>query len=347
VLIYWALFGFFAAGAFVTRPVRPGIHSRQPVLVVGAILTALLIGIRYKVGADWDTYDFMFHYAARASLGRVLQLGDPAYEAVNWTVQQLGGAMWVVNLLCGTIFAWGLQRFCRVQPEPWLAFAIAVPYLVIVVAMGYTRQAVALGIIMAGLAAFERGASTIRFAAYIAVAALFHKTAVVAFPLVALANPRNRLLNLLIAVAASIALYDMFLGDAMDQFIKHYIKTGYSSQGAGIRVAMNLVAALAFWIAGRRMQFTQTEWKIWLNFSLASVGFLILLFVLPSSTAVDRMSLYIMPLQIGVLSRVPLAFNSSFAARAAVIAYAASVEFVWLNFAQHANFWVPYQVFPF
>jgi hypothetical protein len=347
VLIYWALFGFFAAGALAARPIRPGVQVRQPYLIVGAILTALLIGFRYKVGADWLTYDFMFDYAARASLGRVVQLGDPAYEIVNWTVQQVGGAIWMVNLVCGAIFTWGLLRFCRAQPDPWLAVAIAVPYLIIVVAMGYTRQAVALGILMAGLAAFQRGGSTVRFAVYVAVAALFHKTAVVAFPLAALASPRNRLLNLLIAIAASIALYDMFLGDAMDQFIQRYIKVGYSSQGAGIRVAMNLVAALAFWIAGRRMQFTETEWKLWRNFSLAAVGFLILLFVLPSSTAVDRMSLYVMPLQIAVLSRVPLALNSSFGGRAAVLTYVALVEFVWLNFAQHAQFWVPYQLYPF
>ncbi len=347
MLIYWALFGFFAAGALITRPTQPGVQIRHPLLIVGAILTAVLIGVRYKVGADWSTYNFMFRYAANVSLGRVLTLGDPAYELVNWTVQQVGGAIWMVNLLCGAIFTWGLLRFCRAQPDPWLAFAIAIPYLVIVVAMGYTRQAVALGILMAGLADFQRGGSTIRIAAYVAVAALFHKTAVVAFPLIALANPRNRFLNLLIAIAASIVLYDMFLGDAMDQFIQHYIKTGYSSQGAGIRVTMNLVAALALWIAGRRMQFSQAERKLWLNFSLASVGFLILLFVLPSSTAVDRMSLYVMPLQIGVLSRIPLALNSPVAGRALALTYAGLIEFVWLNFAQHSRFWVPYQFYPF
>jgi hypothetical protein len=79
---------------------------------------------------------------------------------------------------------------------------------------------------------------------------------------------------------------------------------------------------------------------------LAAVGFLILLFVLPSSTAVDRMSLYIMPLQIAVLARIPLAFNSTFGGRFAVVGYLALVEFVWLNFAQHAHFWVPYQFYP-
>jgi hypothetical protein len=347
VLIYWALFGFFAAGALAARPAQPGAPNRLPLLVLGAILTAVLIGLRYKVGADWRSYEFMFSYAARSDLARVLQLGDPGYQILNWTVQQLGGEIWMVNLVCAAIFIWGLLRFCKVQPDPWLAFAVAIPYLVIVVAMGYTRQAVALGILMAALAAFQRGASLVRFAIYVAVAALFHKTAVVAFPLVALASPRNRFLNLLIAIAVSIVLYDMFLGDAMDQFIKHYIKTGYSSQGAGIRVAMNLVAALAFWALGRRMQLTETEWKLWRNFSLASVGFLILLFVLPSSTAVDRMSLYIMPLQLAVLSRIPIAINSSVGGRAVVLTYVALVEFVWLNFAQHSRYWVPYHFYPF
>jgi hypothetical protein len=346
VLIYWALFAFFAAGALVSPPAQPGVRSRQPLLVIGAIVTAILIGVRYKVGADWPNYQFMFDYAGRVTFGRVLELGDPGYAALNWIVQQFDGSVWIVNLVCGAIFAWGLLRFCKAQPEPWLAMAVAIPYLVIVVAMGYTRQAVALGILMAGLAAFQRGGSTIRVAVYVFVAALFHKTAVVAFPLAALASPRNRFLNLLIAVAASVALYDMFLGDAMDAFIQHYIKTGYSSQGAGIRVAMNLVAALAFWILGRRMHFTETEWKLWRNFSFAAVGFLILLLALPSSTAVDRMSLYIMPLQIAVLARIPLAFNSTFGGRLVVLSYLALVEFVWLNFAQHAHFWVPYQFFP-
>lgn len=346
MLIYWALFGFFAVGTLMTRPVQPGVNNRQPILVLGAILTAVIIGLRYKVGADWRSYEFMFTYAARSDLARVLELGDPGYQVLNWTVQQLGGELWLVNLMGGAIFVWGLLRFCRAQPDPWLAAAIAVPYLVIVVAMGYTRQAIALGILMAGLAQFQRGGSTVRFAIYVAVAALFHKTAVVAFPLVALASSRNRFLNLLIAIAASILLYDMFLGDSMDKFIQHYISQGYSSQGAGIRVAMNLVAAFALWIAGRRMQFTETEWKLWRNFSLAALGFLVLLIVLPSSTAVDRMSLYIMPLQLAVLSRIPIALNAPFAGRVLVLSYLALVEFVWLNFAQHASFWVPYRFFP-
>ena len=344
MLIYWALFAFFTAGALITSGAAAQ-RSRVP-LALGAIVVAILVGLRYEVGADWTNYEFIFSYAGRVDLGRVLEFGDAGYQVLNWTVQRLDWRIWVVNMVCGTIFAWGLYRFCVAQADPWLAAAVAVPYLVIVVAMGYTRQAVALGVLMAGLGAFQRGASTIRFAGYSFVAALFHKTAVVAFPLVALASPRNRLMNFFVAVAATILLYDLFLGDSMDEFVQHYIKTGYSSQGAAIRVVMNLFAAVIFWSAGRRLLFNDLERKLWRNFSLAAVGFLVLLFVLPSSTAVDRMSLYIMPLQLAVLSRAPFMFRSALTGKLAVVAYLAAVQFVWLNYAKHAEFWVPYRFFP-
>lgn len=346
MLIYWALFGFFAVGAFTSRPAQPGVPDQRPLLLVGAVITAIIIGLRYKVGGDWRTYEFMYAFAGRSDLGQVLEFGDPAYQILNWGVQQIGGELWLVNLVCGVIFMWGLLRFCRAQPDPWLAAAVAVPYLVIVLGMGYTRQGVAVGILMAGLASFQRGGSTVRFAIYVAAAALFHKTAVVAFPLVALASPRNRFLNLLIAIAASVLLYDMFLGDSMDKFVQHYINQRQSSQGAAIRITMNIIAAFTFLVIGRKLQFNPTEWKLWRNFSLASFVFLVLLFVVPSSTAVDRMSLYILPLQLAVLSRVPLAFNSTAVGRSVILTYAALVEFVWLNFAQHAHLWVPYQFYP-
>lgn len=348
MLIYWALFAYFAAGALLAKPQSGDVrtHSR-PLLAFGAIVTALLIGFRYEVGGDWSTYQYWFSYAERVDLGRLLKFGDPAYQLLNWGVAQLGLEIWAVNLICGAIFAWGLWRFCKAQPEPWLAFALAIPYMVIVIAMGYTRQAVALGILLAGLASFHRNSSALRFAIYVAIAALFHKTAVVAFPLVALANPRNRFLNLLIVIAASYLLYGLFLEDAMEQYVQHYIKAEYSSQGAGIRIAMTMLAAIALWLTRGRLGLDETEWKLWRNFSLAAVAALVLLFVLPSSTAVDRVSLYIIPLQLAVLSRVPLAIGSPVAGRALVLAYSALVEFVWLNYAQFARLWVPYQFYPF
>jgi hypothetical protein len=358
---YWFLFAFFALGALLYRSAVPQPRSlsaagaapspvaqphRSAALALGALLIAGLVGFRYRVGADWETYEFYFRWADYATLGRVLQLSDPGYQFLNWSVQHLGGKMWGVNLLCGLIFSWGLWRFSRLQPEPWLAALVAVPYLVVVVAMGYSRQAVAIGVLMAGLAALLRGGSVVRFALYVGVAALFHRTAIVLLPLVILAGDRNRLLNLIAGLAMFLLLYDALLAESVDQLVKNYIVAEYNSQGAAIRVVMSLLPALMFLAAPQRFGFPPAEERLWRIFSYAAVGFLGLLLVLPSSTAVDRLALYIFPLQLAVLARVPLALGSEGLGRLLVIAYAFLVQFVWLNFAAHAAYWVPYRWFP-
>jgi hypothetical protein len=83
--------------------------------------------------------------------------------------------------------------------------------------------------------------------------------------------------------------------------------------------------------------------------ALLALGFVVLLFVSPSSTAVDRMGLYLIPIQLFVLSRLPDAFpimsRGVNPATLAVILYSAAVQFVWLNFAAHARYWIPYQLY--
>ena len=345
--VYWFLFAYFALGALNEGSKRATSATVSPLLLFGGILIALLVGLRYEVGADWNTYEFMFSYSRYVDFGRSLEIGDPAYQSLNWGVQYIGGELWFVNLVCGVIFAWGLIRFSLVQPNPWLAVLVAIPYLVVVVAMGYSRQAVALGILMAGLASIERRGSILKFAMYVVAAALFHKTAVVAFPLVAFADQRNRTINILVGVSASLMFYDMFLGDSMTNFVKSYIEAEYSSQGAAIRVAMSLVPAVVFLIYRRRVALSEKDYLIWRNFSLASVGFLLLLLTLPSSTAVDRLALYTIPLQLVVLSRVPGAVMGHASGKLMVLVYSLAVQYVWLNYAAHSKYWIPYRFYPF
>ena len=358
MLIYWVLFGFFAAGAVLAQPPVPAAYAggeRRPSpvpggqlripLLLGTLLIIGVIGLRYKVGADWFTYEQIFGQVQRYDFLGALGRGDPGYQLLNWIAFQAGSEVWLVNLMSAAIFGWGLYRFCSVQPSPWLAVAIAIPYMVIVVAMGYTRQSIALGVLMAGLAKQSRGGSTLNFAIYVALAATFHRTAVVLFPLVSLSGRGSRAVNLLLGVFASILLYDFFLGDSMAGFVHNYIDADYSSQGALVRVSMNMVAAVLLWLFRGRLGFEEHEFKIWRNFSLASLLFMLSLAVLPS-TAVDRMSLYMMPLQIAVLTRVAILGEHRLVGTTGVLAYLMVVEFVWLNFADHARFWVPYQLYP-
>jgi hypothetical protein len=347
LFIYWLLFAYFAVAVLVVRDRPSGaVPPPSPGLVLGAASIAVLVGFRYEVGADWFTYERLFSYARLSGLERVLRFGEPGYQVLNWTIQSLGLRIWAMNLVCGSIFAWGLYRLCRIQPSPFTAMLVAVPYLVIVVAMGYTRQSVAIGILMAGLASLSRTGSLLRFALYCAAAALFHKTAVAAFPLAALTGRRSPLINVLLVASLGYFLFDFFLEDSLASFVKNYVKAEYSSQGAMIRVMMNLVPAALVLTVGSRLGFTDTERRLWRNFAVASFGLLALVLVSPSTTAVDRIALYILPIQIAVLSRVPRGLMNEWSGKVAVIGYSLAVQFVWLNFAAHADFWVPYRFFP-
>jgi hypothetical protein len=61
---------------------------------------------------------------------------------------------------------------------------------------------------------------------------------------------------------------------------------------------------------------------------------------------VDRLALYILPLQLAVMSRVPGTVINSLSGRLVVIAYSFAVQFVWLNYAAHAEYWLPYRFYP-
>jgi hypothetical protein len=346
LFVYWSLFAYFAIGAMLTSG-QPTQRSRMSVMwYFGIFLITVAVGLRYEVGADWHPYRMMYSFARYADLGKVMTFGDPGYQLLNWLIQRIGLGLWMVNLVCAAIFSWGLARFARRQPDPWLVVLVAIPYLVVVVAMGYTRQGVAVGILMAGLASIQSGASVMRFLIYAAAATLFHKTAVVAVPLVLLAGERNRFLNVIAGMAGAYALYLVFLAESVDVFVRNYVEAEYTAEGAAIRVAMGVVPAALFFLFRRRMNFHTYEDRLWRNFSLAALGALVLLQFMPSSTAVDRLALYLIPLQLAVLPRLGQILGARGLGSFVVVGYSFAVMFVWLNYAQHAEDWLPYQFYP-
>ncbi len=344
VLPYWTLFAILAIGSLFGQPRPPGAPiKRDYYLMFVMVLIALMIGTRYRVGGDWVSYVYMFQDAGRFSLKHQLEIGDQGYQALTWYVKRSGGEFWMVNLVCGTIFSWGLYRLARFQPEPWLATLVAFPYLVVVVAMGYTRQGVAIGFLMAGLARLSLGRSPAGFLGYVAMAATFHRTATLIFPIALLGSQKNRMINFLLIIVFGYVLTTTFLAqDTVDQYIQNYITASYNSQGAAIRVAMSVVPAVLFLVSKGRLGFNPIETKLWRNFAIVALALLVALFVLPSSTAVDRIALYVLPLQIVILSRLTIWAKANVSVRIAVIVYSAAILYVWLNYAQYSFTWIPY-----
>jgi hypothetical protein len=347
LLPYWVLFAVFAAGSLQYQ--RQGVREQNPLLLLAGLCLVMVIGLRYAVGGDWVTYNEMLDDIYYLSLSASLTYTDPGYAFFNWMASRLGFDIWFPNLLCALVFTWGLIRFARSQPNPWLAVLVALPYLVIVVAMGYTRQAVAIGLVMAGLTSLKSG-SIVRFAFYIFAAVLFHKSAIIVLPLVTLAAARNKLVIYLTLILLTACLYYLFIADRVEQVVSGYIDSSYQSEGAGIRAGMNLIPALIFLRYQKHLGLSMIEEKFWRNVSWAVLFSFAVLMVSSATTFVDRLALYLIPLQIMVLSRAPYAFKKGITPNGqvliAVILYSALIQFVWLNYATNADAWLPYQFYP-
>ncbi|WP_229803176.1 EpsG family protein [Litchfieldella qijiaojingensis] len=312
-------------------------------LLVGGIF-ALAIGMRYRVGGDWSSYLAYLDRAAIMSLPEVLASDDPGYYLLNWLVFQLGGNIYWVNLICGMIVMSGVVVFARRQPLPWLALLVAVPYLIVVVAMGYSRQATALGFVLLGLVSLSKG--EIRwFAIWVLLGATFHKSAVLVLPVAALAASQNWLWTFLwVGVTTLIGGY-LFLFDSADRLWENYVEADYQSQGGLIRVLMNAVPATLFLVLRKYLCQGGEECKLWWWLSILAIVCIPL--VIMSSTATDRVALYLIPLQMYVFSRLHKVSHDALVRTyivTAVVAYYALVLFVWLMFASHAYVWLPYRL---
>ncbi len=321
----------------------------QPMLLAAALFTTVLIGFRYQVGGDWINYLRIFAHLQYADFWEASRFADPGYALLNRVAHTLGVEIWFVNLICAAIFTWGLIKFCSRQPNPWLGMVVAVPYLVIVVGMGYTRQAAAIGLILVGLSQFEKQ-SIIRFGVYAVIAASFHKSAIAVLPLVALGSARGRLGHAAALGLLGIAIFYIFVERGMAGFTASYVAQQYDAQGAAVRVLMNIIPATIFLMFKNRFIMSPAESILWRNFSIGAFVTLALLYLVDSSTIADRLALYLIPLQVFVFSRLPYAFPRKGKPEPllvmAVVGYSALVQFIWLTRAQHADSWLPYQFFP-
>lgn len=350
---YWLFFLLPAWQALAHAPrgyVRPdglrAVALNTEWVFVLASLT-LLIGLRFEVGGDWGSYVGYVNTAAWLSFGEALRLDDPGYWLVNVFASNLGFGIVGVNMVAGLIFATGLVVFCQSLPRPWLALAVAVPYLVIVVGMGYSRQGIALGFALLGLVSVGRN-RIIWFVFWVALAATFHKSAVLLLPIAALSNSKNRFaIGALIIVATGVG-YKVLLEDAVQGLITNYVDAEYQSSGAFIRLAMNALPAVIFLVLMRRFRMPLAEKNLWRTFSWISVGLLLAFFATSASTALDRMALYMIPLQLVVFAHLPDVLGK-YGKRnqnivSAILIYYSLVLFVWLNFAIHSRYWVPYMI---
>ena len=344
MFIYWAIFVVLAVGALLNQDQNQG-RGKFLFFLLASMPTALMIGLRWQIGPDWGAYLDIFQYSHFFSIARALKHQDPGFMVLNVLLTQSHEPFWALNLICGIVFVAGLTAFCRRQPNPWLAFLVAFPYLVIVVGMSGDRQSVALGFLFFALNAFEREKLN-QFVLLIVIAALFHGSVLLILPICLLSYTRNGLQQTVLLIIAAALGYYFFRG-AFDIYAQRYSAEKIQSTGVVYRLAMNGFAAVFFLAFEKRFVIDDHQKKLWHNVSLATLGLGLLVLVVPSSTAVDRFLLYLFPLQFFVLSRLPKILSPGRQASSQltflIIGYAALVQLVFLQLGTYSSYYIPYR----
>ncbi len=337
---YWLMYSIPAVAALLVVPGKKS-AGWLPWLLLGLFFT-ICIGFRFHVGGDWNNYLPHYYREIGAAFTDPIN-GDLGYVLLNRLMAHLHWGIYGVNTVCGLIFITGLITFCRAQYRAWLAFAVAVPYIVIVVAMGYTRQGVALGLIFWALSHLEEG-KFFHYAGFVAVAALFHRTAVVMIPLGMFLYQKGWLFRAVAVALIGYALWDALMAPSLERLWTTYVEQKMFSQGAAIRIAMNFAAAVLLLIHWQQWKKIYPNALLWLW--MAWVAMACVFFVNFAPTVVDRLGLYLTPLQVAVFARLPHLTrrrqDPAITVRYILIGYGA-VLFVWLNYAVHAQYWLPYQ----
>jgi hypothetical protein len=301
----------------------------------------LAIGLRHQVGCDWNPYQYMFVRAQSGSLPDALTFCTWGYMLLNWLVAKLGLGVAGVYLVCAAVLVGGVFAFCRAQPNPWIAFLVCVPILLLLAGFNATRQSVAVGIFLYCLALYQgqrRGGAILPL---MVVAGSFHTSAFLMLFLFVAMHVRwwrlSPMATILLAGAGglALALAATMLG-LSDRFP--------TAAGAWFRIIPTLLALAALPLVWRLVKLNEIERRMvtW----LAAFALFCVALGLFSSMVMDRLNYYAVPLQIMVfcrlatLARTPFhraALNSIIAAPFLILCVA------WLAFTTSRSCMLPYR----
>jgi hypothetical protein len=148
-------------------------------------------------------------------------------------------------------------------------------------------------------------------------------------------------------VVTLVLAYYTVLPSTFDRYSSGYIHEQYNAAGAPVRVLMDVVPAAIVLLSKGRFYWSAEEKSVWRTYAVLSILAGVALPFIRSSVIIDRLAIYLIPMQVFAYARIGYCFGlirrGWLAWTAAVALYAAAVLFVWLNYAVNAWGWIPYQ----
>jgi hypothetical protein len=337
---YYLILLTAAVPALVRQSQKPGLGW-----ILFYILLVAFVGLRYQVGPDWEGYLMLADNAAAGSLTAAISQGDPLYFLILWTSMWAGFEIYGANIITSAIFLYGLFRYCRIMPNSWLALYSAIPFLVIVVGMSANRQAAAIGVTLLLLGTWKESSLGKRLILLL-LAATLHASAGM-FLVFFIVDSRLSIPKKILATVAIVGAFSYVLavGDPLVRYSESYIGAADENFAAGAvqQILLNALPAALLLIRWRKFRDRTPQPSFVLAMSLAALVLLPAAFLY--SVAASRISFYLFPVSIAVLSTIPEISKQPRTRtflRYVVIVYGIVTLTTWMELANHAYKYKPY-----
>lgn len=348
MIVYWTLVLIPAIAAFNERISKTQAKKK---LILRMFMSIVFVIMAFRtVGGDFFIYNEMFEEVLKGrSFSDYLTVTEPIYGFFNWVSAELGWHIYGVNAFCALVFLYCLYRIIIQERLPILFFAISVTYFIIVVGIGYTRQGVAVALIMMAIS-YLRKAQIYRFIIAVLLAAGFHSSALVVFPLLLLSKRKSGSKVLSLALKFSITMVGVYaiagvMSSQSDKYFQYYVADDhYHSDGAFLRSLVSAAAGIMFLLYRKKWSKQYGDNSLWMPFALVSLFFVPLSII--ASTAVDRLGLFLLPFQLITFARVPTFQHSEsnfIGIKALIICGYIVYFYTWLHLGTHSQaLWTPY-----
>ncbi len=346
MLFYYSVWFFISFLSFF-----PSNRPETRVIFFGLLIfLCLMTGLRFEIGGDWENYLTMYDWFKGVNFVASLGITDPGYGILNYFSLRLGFSDTIlVNFICALIFYTCFYFICKNMKSYWLPLLVSFPYLILVVSMGYTRQSVAIAlVILAFKCALER--KFWKLLIFSVLALCFHKSAIVILMLYPFFLIPETTFNkkwifysytFFSFLAMSILVY---LSSVSGENIYTNQSGDISSSGAIFRIIVHFLPLLFYIIYYPKIK------KI-LGYNLRVFDYLaililyVLVLAIPFSTLADRFNLYLIIFDIFVFSILAMnlnSFNRSIMI-GSIIFFNTLMLIIWLNFGSWSQAWLPYQ----
>ena len=356
----------------------------------------ILIGFRDEVGGDWIQYlkNYQIH-----------NLTDPSYKLFRGNLNLFDLFFYIYGVLkikihflyltLTTLFTYCLFKYVKFLQYKWLALLSTIPYLVIVVSIGYVKQATAISFIFLAILYFNQ--SKLRNMNIMLIfASLTHISASIFFLLnIYFFFSRIDKIKIYFSIGIFFILFCIIFFRYIDLFKDYIIYSDNISPGYIYRLILSFPFLMIIFFLNKNKFFNETPnriiiYKFYLHFYLLFIFLAIINVIyndilnspiesLPNylefikqyslkgcidpnicakeflvqfqiSTLIDRLHIYLMiiyPLIVADLFKY-LHFKYNEKSNIFVILYSLYFLFIftqlylWLNFANHSKYWVPF-----